>query len=242
LRIALIADIHGNLGALDAVLAAIERDRVDQVISLGDVAASGPQPREVIERLRGLGCRSVMGNTDAWLLSPSHRVDADEDWRRIEAIDEWCAAQLGPAQLDYLRSFEPLVRLPLADDASMLCFHGSPRSFDEVMVATTPDDQLEEMLAGHRALVMAGGHTHVQMLRRFGEALMINPGSVGLPFERAGATGPARNPPWAEYALVEWREGEASVAFRRVPVDSRATVDAILRSGMPHAEWWAQDW
>ena len=89
--------------------------------------------------------------------------------------------------------------------------------------------------------VMAGGHTHVQMLRRHRETLLLNPGSVGLPFEQV-ADGQVRNPPWAEYALVEWAGGEVSVALRRVPIDARAVVDAILRSGMPHAEWWAQDW
>jgi putative phosphoesterase len=242
MRVALIADIHGNLVALDAVLTAIERDRVDQVVCLGDVAASGPQPREVIDRLRQLGCPAVLGNTDAWLLNPSRRADADEDWLRIEAIDEWCAAQLGPAHLDYLRTFEPLITVPLSDEASLLCFHGSARSYDEIILATTPDDELDAMLAGYRARVMAGGHTHVQMLRRHRETLVLNPGSVGLPFEQVGSAGQVRNPPWAEYALIEWAGGEVSVALRRVPIDARAVVDAIVRSGMPHAEWWAQDW
>jgi predicted phosphodiesterase len=241
MRIALIADIHGNLIALDAVLAAIERDRADQVMCLGDVAASGPLPREVVERLRRLGGPVVLGNTDAWLLNPSRRADADEDWRRIEAIDAWCAAQLGPADLDYLRTFAPLITAPLSDEASLLCFHGSARSYDEVILATTPDDELDAMLAGYRARVMAGGHTHVQMLRRHRETLLVNPGSVGLPFEQAG-DGRVHNPPWAEYALVDWSGGEVSVALRRVPIDARAVVEAILRSGMPHAEWWVQDW
>jgi putative phosphoesterase len=242
MRVALIADIHGNLVALDAVLADIERARPDRVVCLGDVAATGPQPREVVERLRSLGCAAVTGNADAWLLNPRSDASDDEDTRRIEEIDRWCAAQLAPAHLGYLREFQPLLTVPLSGEVGLLCFHGSPRSFDDVILATTPASELEHMLAGFRATVMAGGHTHIQMLRRHGAAAIVNPGSVGLPFELIDPSGQTRNPPWAEYALVGWQAGRLSVELRRVPVDTASIVRAALASGMPHAEWWAEDW
>src|SRR5258708_31692588 len=93
MRVALISDIHGNCVALEAVLADIERAGVDQVVCLGDVAATGPQPHAVIERLRATGCPVVMGNADVWLLNPQLSETEDEATRQIEEIDLWCAAQ-----------------------------------------------------------------------------------------------------------------------------------------------------
>src|SRR5215212_5716568 len=95
LTIALIADIHGNLAALDAVLDALAVEPPDQIVCLGDVAATGPQPREVLRRLRGLGCPLVMGNADAELLDMARPdPETDEDSHRIADISRWCANQL----------------------------------------------------------------------------------------------------------------------------------------------------
>ena len=98
------------------------------------------------------------------------------------------------------------------------------------------------MLGGRRAILLAGGHTHTQMLRRYGDMILLNPGSVGLPFEQNVATGRSRNPPWAEYAVVGWAGGALSIELRRVPVDRAAIVQTARASAMPHAQWWAQDW
>ena len=98
LTIALIADIHGNLAALDAVLDALGPEQPGRFVCLGDVAATGPQPREVLRRLHGLGCPVVMGNADAELLDVAPPgPETDDDSRRIADIARWCAAQLDDA-------------------------------------------------------------------------------------------------------------------------------------------------
>ena len=103
LTIALIADIHGNLAALDAVLDALQAKPSDQIICLGDVAATGPQPREVLRRLRELGCPVVMGNADAELLDmPPSGTETDEESLRIADISRWGAAQLDEADRAFL--------------------------------------------------------------------------------------------------------------------------------------------
>jgi putative phosphoesterase len=242
MRIAIIADIHANDVALDAVLADIEMVQPEQIVCLGDVAATGPQPRQVLERLRALSCPAVMGNADAWLLDPQPSGTSDEHIRRFETIDRWCAAQLAPDDLAYLRTFQPTIALSLGEDATLLCFHGSPLSNTDIIRATTPDDELERMLGGQRATVLAGGHTHTQLLRRYRDMILLNPGSVGLPYEQNSATGGSRNPPWAEYAVVGWAAGKLSIELRRVPVDAAAIVRAARANAMPHAEWWVQDW
>jgi putative phosphoesterase len=242
MRVALISDIHGNLVALKTVLTAIDRKGVDQILCLGDVAATGPQPHDVVARLQALGCPVVMGNADVLLLNPQFSETVDEATRQIEEVDSWCALQLTKSDLAYIRTFQPTIEFPLDTNVKLFCFHGSPRSNTEIIEATTSEDKLEQMFVDTHALVMAGGHTHVQMLRRYREGFILNPGSVGLPYERGRLSGDVYNPPWAEYALVTWENASLSIELKRVHVDIGAVKRAILECGMPYAELWAKDW
>ena len=112
MRVALISDLHGNLTALETVLDDLDRERPDRVLCLGDVAATGPQPRETVERLREVGCPVVMGNADAALLGPIP-VTGDEETRRILEIDRWCAEQLSTEHLDFISGFQPTLNAHL---------------------------------------------------------------------------------------------------------------------------------
>ncbi|HYW28853.1 MAG TPA: metallophosphoesterase family protein [Gaiellales bacterium] len=232
MRTALIADIHGNLVALRAVVADLTARGADRIVCLGDVAATGPQPAEAIEAVGQLGCEVVMGNTDEWLLEPTEETIEDDDTRRIAEIDLWARDQLTSEHLAMLGGYRARVELD-----GMLCYHGSPRSNMDALLPTTPDGELAQLLAGYAHPVMAGAHTHIAMLRRFRESIVINPGSVGLPFEQV-AGGAFRNPPWAEYAIVDGSQ----VEFHRVPLDVGAVTEAALASGMPNAGWWVKDW
>jgi predicted phosphodiesterase len=241
--IALVADIHGNLAALDAVLDALGTESPDQIICLGDVAATGPQPREVLRRLRGFGCPVVMGNADAELLDVTPaRPGTRDDMRKILDIDRWCASQLDDADRAFLASFRPTVEISLGEDRSLLCCHGSPRSYEDVIIAATPDDELDDMVAGYEAVIIAGGHTHVRMLRAHQGREFVNPGSVGLAYQFS-PDGNVRVPPWAEFAMLSQSDaGAVNVDFRRVNYDRDATVRAMTEREMPHAAWWAADW
>jgi putative phosphoesterase len=243
LTIALVADIHGNLAAFEAVREVLKAEPPDQIVCLGDVAATGPQPREVLRRLRERGCAVVMGNADAELLDLAPPgSEADEESRRIGDISRWCAAQLDDADRAFLASFQSTVEIPLGEERRLLCCHGSPRGYDDVIVAATPDDELDIMIGEHGATVIAGGHTHVRMLRAFRGREIVNPGSVGLAYQFF-PDGSVRVPPWAEFALLSHADdGAVSVDFRRVPYDRDATLRAMTERQMPHAAWWAADW
>ena len=115
--VALISDLHGNLTALEAVLADLERERPDRVVCLGDVAATGPQPRETLERLRESGYPVVMGNADAELLGDIPEAEGEEG-RKIAEIDRWCAGRLSSDHLEYLRGFRPTLEVVLAPGAT----------------------------------------------------------------------------------------------------------------------------
>ncbi len=245
MAVALIADIHGNLIALDAVLKALAAHNIEQLLCLGDVAASGPQPREVIARLKQLGCPVVMGNTDAWLLEPKRKQRDPLDRQRLQERDMWlwAAAQLTPEDRCFLASFQPTLSYELEQDKHLLAYHGSPRSYHERIGPTLSDQDLDTALAGQQADIFAGGHTHIQMVRRHRRSLVLNPGSVGLALDQAGPfEGPVRQPPWAEYAIIEMHNDALAVHLHRVPFDVQAHIQVILASGMPHAEWAAGAW
>ncbi|HEX6383732.1 MAG TPA: metallophosphoesterase family protein [Anaerolineae bacterium] len=241
MRIALISDIHGNLVSLEAVLADIERERPDELICLGDVATLGPQPREVVARLRALDCPCITGNHETYLFNADlGRAYMDVAWF-AQSID-WCRDQLTASDFEYLRTFKPLLKLTLDATTTLLCFHGSPESNTDNIFAVTPADELDRMLAGHTATMMIGGHTHVQMLRQYRGTLVVNVGSVGMPFEQMPFKDTPRVLPWAEYAIISYVRGVLSVEMRRVPVDMSAIKQSALNSTMPEADEWIRNW
>ena len=243
-KIAILADIHGNLPALEAVLAEIASEGIERIVCLGDVATLGPQPHEVIARLRGVGCPVVMGNTDASLLALQRDKSAPgADWGNEDFdFDQWCAARLTDDDLAYLKTFEPTISMSLGDEVTLLCYHGSPRSYDERITAETTDDALYEMLAETPAQLYAGGHTHQQLLRRYRDALVLNPGTVGFAKDAIAPSAQVRNPSWAEYAIIARDGGQLDVSLRRVAFDLDALFAAQDASGIPRIYWRKGDW
>jgi predicted phosphodiesterase len=226
-RIAILSDIHGNRVALDAVLDDLATRAVTGIVCLGDVAATGPQPRAAVERLQSLSCPVVMGNADAWLLDPSDAPDGDATTRTIEAIDRWCMAQLGPDLLAWVATFQPTVTMQASPATDLLCFHGSPRANTDIIRATTPADELDTLLGSTTATYLAGGHTYERLLRRHGTRTLLNPGSVGLPSDQ----------PWAEYAILCADADSSAVEFHRVRFDLDRLLAVARTSGMPHLDW-----
>jgi putative phosphoesterase len=243
MRLGLIADIHGNLVALDAVLADLAAAHIDELVCLGDIAALGPQPAAVIARLRELGCPCVLGNTDAWLISDPPLPAAPPASTPVADLTLWCADQLSEADRRYLRELPVDLTLSL-ESTQLRCFHASPRSLDDVVAATTPDADLEAMLGTASAQVVAGGHTHVQLLRRLDHTLVLNPGSVGLP-----GIGPGdprlpvnRDVHWAEFAIIDSSPHGTRIDLRRLPLNLDRVLAAAAASGMPHRGWWTGLW
>jgi predicted phosphodiesterase len=242
MHIALISDIHGNLLALETVLRELAQEPIEQIICLGDVAALGPQPHEVIDRLRQLDCPVILGNTDAWLLMPPGAKTSDSEI--LGDITSWCREQLTLQDRNYLQTFAPLLDLPLDGGSRLLCYHGSPYSFDDVIAATTPDTDVQTMLAGYSATIFVGGHTHIQMMRRYQDAHLVNVGSIGLPGVNAGSPTLPMNHHvhWAEYGVLTVEQGHLSIDLRRTSLDIATLLETGKDSGMPYLEWWIQKW
>ncbi len=236
MRVALISDLHGNEIALDCVLADVLNQGVDQVVCLGDTATLGTRPGAVLARLRELGCPCILGNHDAFMLDPGLIHTYTEAPIVVQAV-EWCRNQLSAEDLKFIASFVPTLEFVLDEQVRLFLFHGTPRSHMQDLLCTTPSDVLDEMLAGHAASVMAGGHTHIQMLRQHKGTLLVNPGSVGLAFEQHVAGKTPTLLCHAEWACVEATRGRVSVTLHRVNLDRDALRAAAGASDNPLVPW-----
>jgi len=220
MRVALISDLHGNDVSLAAVLDDITGQGADETICLGDVATLGPRPHEVIGRLKDLGCRCILGNHDAFMFDEELIRTYTDAPIVVEAVD-WCRERLSAGEIDYLRGFAANIRMELGGGSTLFLFHGSPRSHMEDLLATTDPEELDRALGEASATVMAGGHTHIQMLRQHRGTLLVNPGSVGMPFKEFVNGCAPRIMPYAEYALIDGDGPNVEVTLRRVAVDKR---------------------
>ena len=165
MRVAALCDVHGNLPALEAVLAEATSLDVDRIVCGGDVVA-GPFPAECLARLRELGAAFVRGNADR----KSPRAPAGT-W-------EWISSNLDPDALQFLAGLPQTVSFE-----GVLYCHGSPRDDDEILTRVSSDERLRAALEGVEERLVVGGHTHVQFERTIDGIRFVNAGSVGMPYE-----------------------------------------------------------
>jgi predicted phosphodiesterase len=218
--VAALYDVHGNLPALDAVLADGAFGRAQAVVVGGDVA-SGPMPAAVLDRLAGLDVpvRWVRGNADREVVDFFDRGDTDPSAHPPDDAaarsDAFTAGHITRVHRDLLAGFEDVARL----DATLYC-HGSPRSDDEIITALTPPERLDPMLDGVDEALVVCGHTHHQFDLLAGRRRVVNAGSVGMPYE--GDAG-------AFWLIVSDGEPEP----QRTEYDIAAALAAMRATGFP---------
>ncbi|HEX7737456.1 MAG TPA: metallophosphoesterase family protein [Ktedonobacteraceae bacterium] len=236
MRLAVISDIHGNCFALDSVLRDIREQGIEQIVCLGDAIQGGAQPAETVQRLRESNCSVVMGNADAFVLYGDLEEPASE---RQLTVRDWTLAQLSNEDKTFMAQFQPTIEIALEGGKSLLCFHGSPRSFNEIILPQTTDEIVHEYLGGFSANFLTGGHTHTQQLRRLGagDSWYFNPGSISLAYNWALMQGDEpKVDPWSDYAILTSKGTTTSVTFRHVPFDVDELARVICASGLPDAE------
>ncbi len=219
--VAVLSDVHAVLPALEAVLAEPDVRAADRIVLTGDIAA-GPQPVEVLDLLVSLGERVVWvrGNADRELVALAHGGTTTIP----DPVAPWAATQLRSDHISLLASLPYPVRLPIEGFGVVLFCHGSPRDDDEVVLVDTRLERWAEVLEGLEPAIttIVCGHTHMPFVRLAHRRLVVNPGSVGMPYGRAGA----------HWALL--RDG--AVQLRRTDFDLDAAVAAITAgSGYPDA-------
>ncbi|MCA9564686.1 MAG: metallophosphoesterase family protein [Myxococcales bacterium] len=221
MRVAVIADIHGNVPALEAVLADLETHRPDEVVVAGDLVGRGPEGDRVCSIISELGWQTIRGNHEDYLLGFRHRK-VSPDWLSDPnwAWQRFLAAELSEANVEFISS------LPLTTTSKAIpelrVFHGSPQSYTEGIGSWTDERTLESHWDAVEEDVLVVAHTHRPLEKRVRKGLIVNVGSVGLPFN-----GDYR----AQYAVFDREAGALSVTFRQVEYDREAVRQAYQASG-----------
>ena len=241
MKIIVMSDIHGNAFALATLLPEFRAEAADQIVCLGDAIQGGAQPAETVALLREIGCPVVMGNADAWMLTGEETDGGtipESRKIRLNAVRDWSLEKLSDADKDFIAGFQPTVEIPLGGGRNLLCFHGSPTSFDDILLPSTPNEDFDRQLAPYQPHILTGGHTHMQQIRRIGtgESFFFNPGSVGFAYTHYQPDGSFRADAWAEYAVLTVNGGRIGLEFRRVPYDPAIVIDIYRSSGRPHAD------
>lgn len=233
MRIAVISDIHGNCFAFDSVLQDIRQQGIEQIVCLGDAIQGGAQPAETVQRLREVGCPVVMGNADAFVLDGDLHEPSSE---RQEAVRAWTLSQLSDEDQAFMRQFQPTIEIALEGGKSLLCFHGSPYSFNDIIFPHTSEEVVRQYLGGYAVTFLTGGHTHTQQLRRLENAWYFNPGSVSLAYNWERAQDGSKVDSWSDYAILTSEGANTGVTFRHVPFSVDELTRIIRASGIPYAE------
>jgi predicted phosphodiesterase len=229
MKLAAIADVHGNLAALKAVLADIAAAGIAEVVNLGDHVSGPLEPRPTADLLMRCGFPSISGNQDRVLVETRARLGRPFRWLDDSHLD-WLASL--PATLVYRGEVFLCHGSPLSDEAYWL---------DQVtrdgVVAPAPIEDVEQAAAGIAASLMLCGHTHIPRVVRLRDGrLAVNPGSVGLPGYRGTDPVPhtvESGTPHACYAILERSAGAWQATIRYVAYDNSEMADLAARNGNP---------
>jgi predicted phosphodiesterase len=226
MRVALVSDVHGNLTALEAVVADLRRTAPDLVLQGGDLALMGPRPAEVVDRVRDLGWAGVVGNTDELLWRPEEHERQLERAPKLSALlalifDAYAPdtrERLGEARIAWLRTLPTEHR-----EAELAVVHAQPGDLWRAPMPDAEDAELSAVYGGLGAPRVAYGHIHRPFVRALDGLTVVNAGSVGLPWD---------GDPRASYVLIE----DGVLQIVRVEYDVETEVRALHAARHPDAD------
>jgi predicted phosphodiesterase len=224
MRVAAIYDIHGNLPALEAVLRDIRTAEVDLVVVGGDVVP-GPMPRETLACLLDLNIpvQFIHGNGEAAVLAEMSGSESNVPEQFREGV-RWNAQQLHSEHERLLASWPKTLHVDIPRVGEVLFCHATPLSDTEIFTRLTPEDRLRPIFAGINVPVVICGHTHMQFDRMLGGVRVVNAGSVGMPYGKAGAY---------------WLLLEPGINLRHTRHDLGRAVERIRNTNYPQAQEFA---
>jgi putative phosphoesterase len=225
MRVAALYDIHGNLPALEAVLAEVGAESVDRIVVGGDVVP-GPIPRETFDLLLSLDIPIdfIRGNGDRAVLDAMNGSEPTSVPEQFRPLIRWTAEQLDDDHREILESWPPTLALDVEGTGKVLFCHATPQSDMPIFTRETAEERLRPIFEGLDADLVVCGHTHMQFDRTVGPVRVVNAGSVGMPFGEPGAY---------------WLLLDSGVDLRHTSYDLRAAAERIKASEYPQAEMFA---
>jgi putative phosphoesterase len=227
MRLAIFSDIHGNIQALEAMLADLDSQRPDRIYCLGDLVGYGAFPNEVVDKIRARAIPTIIGNYDDGVgfereeCGCAYKEETDRQLGQ-RSLD-WTKAKTTTANKAFLRGLLPHIRFE-SDGKRVLLVHGSPRKINEYLFEDRPLSSFERLAQSSDADVVMFGHTHVPYTKMVSGVLFVNVGSVGKPKD---------GDPRACYALLDLTSA-TPVHFRRVEYDIAGAASAIRATDLPH--------
>lgn len=223
MKIAVLSDIHGNLNAFNAVLKDINDLGISQYIIAGDHISDCPQPNEVLEIVKSLNAYVIRGNREEYVLN--YHKGMHDEWSKYKQMASvvWTYNKLDECNIKYIDELPEQLSISFTHMDDIRIVHGSPFDTREELFPNKHPEKLEKALNGINESVLICGHTHEQWSKEINNKLIVNPGSVGVHFNKNK---------FAEYAVLTWNYSQWTVSHRQVEYDFKELEEEFLQSGL----------
>ncbi|HLG74795.1 MAG TPA: metallophosphoesterase family protein [Ktedonobacteraceae bacterium] len=225
MRIAILADIHGNETALQAVLEDLaQQPPIDQIVIAGDLCLNGPDPKEVLTTIQELPATVVQGNVDADVAQHN-----EKNGLKKQSVAAWTREQIGSEGIAYLAALPHAYTVANPEGSDLLVVHANPLNQEDAILPNLSESKLEQLLGDLPPTIgaLAFGHYHVAYQRRWRHLLLVDAGSCGLPRD---------GDPRASYAILTWQDGTWQAEHRRVRYNLKAVAKRLKNCGIPNAD------
>jgi len=226
MRIAFISDVHGNSVALEKVIMDINRKNIDQIVILGDICFRGPDPKKSLDLVRSLSAKVIKGNADEWIVRGIRRGEVPDGAFEIMSQErEFGKSLLHEEDLQYLKNLPTDIKLT-ADEYEIHCFHATPHNlFQNIMPDASDETFAKEILTDCKSDIFLYGHIHRPFIRYVNGKIIMNPGSVGLPFDGM---------PLASYGIIEVEGKNVQTEIHRVEYDIKQVIKMYEKNDYPN--------
>lgn len=232
MKLAVLSDIHGNLPALNAVLKDINNIGVNKYIIAGDHIVDCPQPNEVLDKIKSLNAYIIKGNREQYVTE--YHQGMHNEWNNHKQMSAvlWTYNTLNEQNIKYINELPEQLNISFTGIDAIRVVHGSPLKINDKLFPFTHTERLEKAVKAVKEPVLICGHTHESWSRIAYNKLIVNPGSVGVPFN---------NNRFAEYAVLVWENNKWTVSHCQVKYDLGELENTFIESGiMEESRAWSR--
>lgn len=223
MKFGVLADIHGNLDALMAIIKELQAQDINYYIFAGDLIADCDQPNEVLEYIQTLNAIVIKGNREEYVLDYLNGLHPEWDNHEQMASVTWTAKILTQKNIDYIKSLKEQEVLNLPNAGKITIVHGSPFHISEHLYEEKQQDRLKEAIEAVQSEVLVCGHSHTPWTKQLNETIVLNPGAAGVHFNQDCS---------AEYAILSYEEGQWHVSHHVARYDFECFKNRMLGSSL----------